>query len=113
MTPRKFHVYTADLNPRYGSEPGKVRPVVVVQTNLLNEDHPSTIVCPVTTMVQPAAQILRVHLKKGEAGLEKDSDIIVDQVRSIDNRRFREHLGAISNKNKELLLRSLRIIILE
>jgi len=113
MTPLKFHVYTADLNPRFGTEPGKVRPVVVVQTNLLNEDHPSTIVCPITTKVHPEAAILRIHLKKGEAGLEKDSDIIVDQMRSIDNNRFRDHLGEISDKNKQLLLGSLRVIILE
>ena len=39
MTLHKFHVYTADLNPRFGTEAGKIRPVVVVQTNLLNEDH--------------------------------------------------------------------------
>lgn len=113
MTPRKFNVYTADLNPRFGTEPGKVRPVVVVQTNLLNEDHPSTIVCPITTKLHPEAAILRIHLKKGEAGLEKDSDIIVDQLRSIDNKRFRDHLGEISDKNKQLLLGSLRILLLE
>ena len=113
MTPRKFHVYTADLNPRFGTEPGKVRPVVVVQTNLLSEDHPSTIICPITTKTHPEAAILRIHLKKGEAGLEKDSDIIVDQMKSIDNKRFREHLGEISDNNKRLLLNSLRIIILE
>lgn len=113
MTPVKFHVYTADLNPRFGTEPGKVRPVIVVQTNLLNEDHPSTIVCPITTKVQPEANILRIHLKRNEAGLERDSDIIVDQIRSIDNRRFRDHLGEISDKNKRLLLAGLRIVILE
>jgi len=113
MTPRKFHVYTADLNPRFGTEPGKVRPVVVVQTNLLNEDHPSTIVCPITTKIHLDAAILRIHLKKGEAGLEKNSDIIVDQIRSIDNKRFRDHLGEISDKNKQLFLGSLRVLILE
>ncbi len=113
MTPRKFNVYTADLNPRFGTEPGKVRPVVVVQTNLLNEYHPSTIICPITTKIHPEAAILRIHLKKGEAGLEKDSDIIVDQMRSIDNKRFRGHLGEISDKNKQLLLGSLRILVLE
>ncbi|MBI5606232.1 MAG: type II toxin-antitoxin system PemK/MazF family toxin [Deltaproteobacteria bacterium] len=59
------------------------------------------------------ADVLRIHLKKGEAGLEQDSDIIVDQIRSIDNRRFLDHLGVISDKNKRLLLSSLRIVILE
>ena len=113
MTPRKFNVYTADLNPRFGTEPGKIRPVVVVQTNLLNEDHPSTIVCPITTKVSLEAAILRIHLKKGEAGLDKESDIIVDQIRSIDNRRFRDHMGELSDKNKKLLLASLRILILD
>jgi mRNA interferase MazF len=113
MTPRKFNVYTADLNPRFGTEPGKIRPVIVIQTNLLNEDHPSTIICPITTKVQPEAHILRIHLMKGEAGLQSDSDIIVDQIRSIDNKRFRDHLGEISDKNKQRLLASLKILVLE
>ena len=112
MTIRKFHVYTADLNPRFGTEPGKLRPVVVVQTNLLNQEHPSVIICPITTQINHKAKILRIHLKRGEAGL-CDSDIIVDQIRAIDNRRLREHLGEISDKNKQLLLNSLRLLILE
>lgn len=113
MTTSKFHIYTADLNPKFGTEPGKTRPVVVVQTNLLNEEHPSTIICPVTTRVQPKANILRIHLKKGEAGLKKDSDIIVDQIRAIDNIRFKEHLGVINIRSKKRLLQSLRLLILE
>ena len=113
MTIRKFHVYMADLNPRFGTEPGKIRPVIVVQTNLLNQVHPSVIICPITTQINHKAKILRIHLKRGEAGLQSDSDIIVDQIRAIDNRRLREHLGEISDKNKQLLLNSLRLLILE
>jgi mRNA interferase MazF len=113
MTIRKFHVYTADLNPRFGTEPGKIRPVLIVQTNLLNQAHPSVIICPITTRVNRQAKILRIHLKKGEAGLKSDSDIIVDQIRAIDNRRLREQIGEISDQNKQLLLNSLRLIILE
>jgi len=113
MTIRKFHVYTADLNPRFGTEPGKLRPVVVVQTNLLNQAHPSVIISPITTQINHKAKILRIHLKRGEAGLKSDSDIIVDHIRAIDNRRLREHLGKISDKNKQLLLNSLRLLILE
>lgn len=113
MTIRKFHVYTADLNPRFGTEPGKIRPVVVVQTNLLNQEHPSVIICPITTRINRQAKILRIHLKKGEAGLKSDSDIIVDQIRAIDNKRLKEKLGQISDKNKHLLLNSLRLLILE
>jgi mRNA interferase MazF len=113
MTIRKFHVYTADLNPKFGTEPGKIRPVVVVQTNLLNQAHPSVIICPITTRVNRHAKILRIHLKEGEAGLKRDSDIIVDQIRAIDKRRLSERIGEISDQNKQLLLNSLRLLILE
>lgn len=66
---RKWQAYLADLNPRMGTEPGKIRPVVVVQTDLLNVVHPSTVICPLTTNVHPEARFLRVHLAPGEAGL--------------------------------------------
>jgi mRNA interferase MazF len=113
MTIKKFHVYTADLNPRFGTEPGKLRPVVVIQTDLLNQIHPSTIVCPISTKIHPESDLLRVHLHKGEAGLEKPSDILVDQVRAIDNKRFIKHLGTISDRNKAKLLDNLKILVLE
>ncbi len=113
MRIRKFHLYLADLNPRLGTEPGKVRPVVVVQTDLLNETHPSTLICPITTQVAEQAKILRVHLLKGTPGLRTAPDILVDQVRAIDNRRFRKHLGQLTDRKKEALLENLRIVLLE
>ena len=110
----KFHLYVADLNPAFGTEPGEIRPVLVIQTDLLNQNqHPSTIVCLLTTQVEPEAEILRVHLRKGEAGLDKASDILVDQLRSIDNRRFLKHLGRISPTHQKQLLENLKILILE
>lgn len=113
MTLKKFFVYTADLNPRFGTVPGKVRPVVVVQTDLLNAVHPSAIVCPITSQVKPEAELLRVHLARGEAGLEKPSDIMVDQIRAIDKRRFLIEMGEISRASKLQLLRALQIIVME
>ena len=113
MRVQKFHTYLADLNPRIGTEPGKIRPVVVVQTDLLNGTHPSTIVCPITTQVAREAKILRVHLGRATAGLKEDSDILVDQIRAVDNRRFRKHLGQLSDHQKDSLLENLRIVILE
>ncbi|MBL7996753.1 type II toxin-antitoxin system PemK/MazF family toxin, partial [bacterium] len=110
---RKFHVYTANLNPRFGTESGKLRPVVVIQTDLLNPIHPSTIVCPISTTIHPESDLLRVHLRKGEAGLENPSDVLVDQARAIDNKRFVKHLGTISDRNKLKLLDNLRILVLE
>ena len=111
MEIKKGHVYIVDLNPRIGTEPGKVRPVVVVQTDLLNGLHPSTVVCPITTHVQPKAQFLRVHLATGEGGLKESSDILVDQIRSIDNRRFVKVTGKISRRSLHRLLQNIRTLL--
>ena len=113
MNIKKFHIYLVDLNPKYGVEPGKVRPVAVIQTDLLNDTHPSTIVCPITTQVIKKSSILRVHLSKKEANLKKDSDIIVDQIRAIDNKRFMKHIGKLNNKHKQILLENLKILLFE
>ena len=108
---RKGNVYLADLSPRFGTEPGKTRPVVVVQTDLLNNRHPSTIVCPLTTHIHPQSNILRVHLRKGEAGLMEKSDIMIDQLRAIDNRRFLKRLGMIGRASQRKLAENIQIIL--
>jgi mRNA interferase MazF len=109
MSVKQFEIWLADLNPQKGTEPGKVRPVVVVQTDLLNEYHPSTIICPVTTNVKDNIEILRIHLLKNQ--LEQLSDILVDQIRAIDNRRFIKKLGHLTGNQKKLLKKNLRIIL--
>ncbi len=113
MRIEKFHIYLADLNPQRGTEPGKIRPVVVVQTNLLNNAHSSTLICPITTKAVPSALLLRVHLSKRESGLSQDSDILVDQVRAIDNRRFIKPIGKLAAPHQEKLLENLHLLILE
>jgi len=107
----KWRIYMADLNPGMGAEPGKVRPVVVVQTDLLNGIHPSTVVCPLTTRVRRQARFLRVHLAAGEAGLNEASDVMVDQVRAIDNRRLIRELGTITRRSRTRLASNLRILL--
>jgi len=113
MTIRKFHIYLADLNPSFGTEPGKTRPVVVIQTDLLNNEHPSTVVFPITTNVKNESSILRVHLTENESGLKKSSDILVDQIRAIDNRRFVKEIGKLSNSHKELLVKNIKTLLFE
>jgi mRNA interferase MazF len=112
MRIEKFHIYLADLNPRRGTEPGKIRPVVVIQTDLLNNIHPSTIVCPITTKLTKDSKILRIHLPK-ESGLAHPSDILVDQIRAIDNRRFQKHIGKLNSAQKDHLLENLKILLFE
>ena len=111
MTIRKSHVYLADLNPRMGTEPGKVRPVLIVQTDLLNSHHPSTMVCPLTTNVKKSVKYLRVHLSKGQAGLDRDSDVMIDQLRAVDNRRLVKPLGSVSEPVMEQVSGNLAVIL--
>ena len=109
MKYNQYDIWLADLNPTVGTEPGKTRPVVIIQTNLLNETHLSTIICPITTNVQPDSKILRVHLKKTQ--LEKLSDILVDQPRAIDNKRFIQRLGTLTPEQIQVLKKNLKIVL--
>jgi mRNA interferase MazF len=110
MKVRQYEIWIADLNPRIGTEPGKVRPVLVVQTDLLNRHHPSTIVCPLTTKVQPESSILRVHLAQGSCGLEEECDIMIDQIRAIDNARLIRKTGKLPPGIAEKTKINLKII---
>jgi Growth inhibitor len=111
MKIKQFEIWIADLNPRMGTEAGKIRPVIVVQTDLLNEEHPSTIVCPITTNVKADTEILRVHLRKSKFGLKEDCDIMVDQVRAIDNKRLVKKIGIVDSNTADQLRENLKIIL--
>jgi len=81
-------IWTANLNPGKGTEPGKTRPVVILQSQtLLDMDHPSTIILPLTSQLIDGAEPLRLRIKARDR-LVSDSDILVDQVRAIDNQRL-------------------------
>lgn len=81
-------IWLANLNPGKGTEPGKTRPVLIIQNQaLLDVEHPSSLVIPLTTNLIDDAQPLRFRLK-AEGKLEKDSDLLIDQLRAIDNKRL-------------------------
>ncbi len=99
MSIKQYEIWIADLNPQIGTEPGRTRPVLIIQTDLLNKiPHPSTIICPITTNVEKDADILRVHLKKGMANLNENCDIMIDQIRAIDNTRLIRKTGDLPSK---------------
>ena len=110
MKPKQYEIWIADLNPTIGTEPGKVRPVIVVQTDLLNKHHPSTIICPLTSNVRKESEILRVHLKKDCCGLKEDCDIMIDQIRAIDNKRLIKKIGIAPADVLEKIKENLKII---
>ena len=112
MQINQYEIWIADLNPQIGTEAGKTRPVLVVQTNLLNKiPHPSTIVCAITTNVQKESDILRVHLKKGMANLNVHCDIMIDQIRAIDNKRLIKKIGNLPTEFIEIVKENIAIII--
>lgn len=88
MAYKRGGIYLANFNPSRGTESGKIRPCMVMQSNLLNDvGHPSTTVLPLTTQLTENAEPLRLRLVSRD-GLECDSDIMLDQTRTIDNRRI-------------------------
>jgi len=112
MQVKRFEIWVADLNPQIGTEPGKTRPVLIVQTNLLNMvPHPSTIICPLTTSIQKESEILRVHIKKGTANLNESCDIMIDQLRAINNKRLLKKLGELPENLSDKVKENLAIIL--
>lgn len=81
-------IWLADLNPRQGTEPGKTGPVLIMQNQaLLDAGHPSTLIIPLTTRLIEDAAPLRLRLNARDR-LERDSDLLIDQIRAIDNQRL-------------------------
>ncbi len=111
MKIRQFEIWLANLSPQKGTEAGKIRPVLVVQTDFLNKiSHPSTIICPITSKVVEGFDILRVQLSKEEGNMERDSDILMEQIRSIDNKRFIEKLGEIPFELRDIIRENIKIV---
>lgn len=101
--PQRWHVYIVDLAPRIGAKPGKQRPCLAIQpSEFAAAGHPSTVVLPLTTrVVGEAAFPLRVTVPAGTAGLERQSDILVDQILAWDNTLFRDDLGVLPEALQE------------
>jgi mRNA interferase MazF len=94
-------IWLANLNPGRGTEPGKIRPVLILQNQaLLDAEHPSTLIIPLTTNLIEDAEPLRLRIA-AQGGLDKDSDLLVDQLRAVDNRRLIE--GPLLRLNDEVM----------
>ena len=106
---KTFDIWLANLNPNKGKEPGKIRPVIIVQSPLLNDFHPTVIVCPITSQVNENAEILRHDLV--EKFLDKPSQILIDQIRAIDKKRLQQYLGAVSRKEGKKIQEKIKIVL--
>lgn len=94
MTVKRGDIYYADLSPVVGSEQGGVRPVLIVQNNVGNRYSPTVIAAAITSQVGKSR--LPTHIEIGasvDCGLQKDSVVLLEQVRTIDKRRLKERMG--------------------
>ncbi len=109
VTASRGEIWLANLNPvKKNNEIGKIRPVFVFQNDILNQsDYPTTIVLPLSTQLIDNAQPIRMRIQKREK-LKEDSDIIITQIRTIDNSRLIEYLASTTeeefNRIKTLFL---------
>lgn len=112
MQINQYEIWLADLNPNIGTEAGKTRPILIIQTNLLNNiEHPSTIICPITTKLNKLSDLLRVNLKKGTSNLNEECDIMIDQIRAIDNKRLIKKIGKLPENLNQLVKNNIKIIL--
>ncbi|HXY69759.1 MAG TPA: type II toxin-antitoxin system PemK/MazF family toxin [Gemmatimonadales bacterium] len=107
--PRRWHLYVVDLGGRVGTKPGKQRPCLAIQPDEFGEGGlGSTVVLPLTTRLVPdAAFPLRVRVPAGTCCLERDSDVIVDQILAWDNALFRDDLGVLPEALQDHVRRAL------
>jgi len=97
LIPRCWHLYIVDLEPRVGTKPGKQRPCLAIQPTEFGEAGlDSTVVLPLTTKLTPEdAFPLRVRIPRGTCGLERESEVLVDQILAWDNSLFHRELGLL------------------
>jgi len=95
METKRGDILLVNFEPAKGSEQGKIRPAIVVQSDLLNKYSPLTIVAPVTSKIYDKEYPTNVFITKEDSGLEKDSTILLNQIRTVDKRRIIKKLSTL------------------
>ena len=109
MVIRRGDIFYADLSPVVGSEQGGVRPVLVVQNDIGNKFSPTIIVAAITSQINKAKLPTHIEINAQEYGLQKDSVILLEQVRTIDKKRIKEKIGHLDDKLREQVNEALYI----
>ena len=94
---KRGDIFYADLSPVIGSDQGGVRPVIIVQNNIGNKFSPTTIVAPITSKLNKAKLPTHIEVRAKQFGLEKDSVMLLEQIRTIDKIRLKEFLGTVDD----------------
>ena len=95
---KRGDIYYADLSPVVGSEQGGTRPVLIVQNDTGNRHSPTVIAAAITSQTGKARLPTHINIAGGSVGLSKDSVILLEQIRTIDKKRLREHMGHLDEQ---------------
>lgn len=94
---KRGDIYYASLSPVVGSEQGGVRPVIIIQNDIGNRYSPTVIVAAITSQINKAKLPTHVEISSEEYGLNKDSVVLLEQIRTLDKRRLKEKIGRMTN----------------
>lgn len=92
---KRGDIFYADLSPVVGSEQGGTRPVLIIQNDTGNRHSPTVIAAAITSQMGKAKLPTHINLTGHEVGLSRDSIVLLEQVRTIDKRRLKEHMGHV------------------
>ena len=93
MTVKRGEIYYADLSPVIGSEQGGTRPVLIVQNDVGNKFSPTVIAAAITSQRFKTSLPTHIRVNADGCGLAKDSIVLLEQIRTIDKQRLKEHMG--------------------
>ena len=96
-TIRRGDIYYAELNPVVGSEQGGIRPVLIISNDIGNSHSPTVIIAAITGKTQTKAKLPTHTEVKDVEGLDRDSIILLEQIRTIDKQRLKNHMGTMPN----------------
>jgi mRNA interferase MazF len=103
-------LYYADLNPVVGSEQGGIRPVLIIQNDMGNKHSPTVIIAAITSKAMKA--MLPTHCLLGATnGLDRDSIVLLEQIRTIDKKRLRDYVGALEQPIMQEVDRALAVSV--
>ncbi len=106
---KRGEIYFAQLNPVVGSEQGGIRPVVVVQNDIGNQYSPTTIILAITSQINKAKLPTHIELKAETYGLERDSVILAEQIRTIDKARLKQRIAVLKEETMKKVDQALLI----
>ena len=94
-TIKRGEIYYADLSPVVGSEQGGVRPILIVQNDIGNKYSPTVIAAAITSQMNKARLPTHIELSANEFGLQKDSVVLLERIRTLDKRRIKDKIGEL------------------